>query len=213
MAAPKSTIWLWINPSRFTRWRIDLTVSGSWLSIRLLMSSSVSSQELLHSTARTLIQSIGSFSRYSPRAQRYSTWVLCQKGRRSLCEPPRYERNGGIIKVPVQLEHSGYPTTFLYVALDTGASRTVLDTRSLIAIGCDPTKSGRRIQCSTASGIEYLSLVVGERISALGQTRKNFEVLAHTLPPSTGVRGLLGMEFFDGRRLTLDDRNRILELE
>lgn len=44
------------------------------------------------------------------------------------------------------------------------------------------------------------------RIRALGQERVEFAVLGHTLPPSAGVDGLLGLDFFRGQSLTLDFR-------
>ena len=44
------------------------------------------------------------------------------------------------------------------------------------------------------------------KISALGQDRIDFPVLAHTLPPGAGVDGLLGLDFFRGQFLTLDFR-------
>jgi hypothetical protein len=35
----------------------------------------------------------------------------------------------------------------------------------------------------------------------------NFPVLGHTLPPSAGVDGLLGLDFLRGQSLTLDFRS------
>jgi hypothetical protein len=42
--------------------------------------------------------------------------------------------------------------------------------------------------------------------SPLGQIRILFPVVAHTLPPTTSVDGLLGLDFFRGLELTLDFR-------
>jgi len=41
---------------------------------------------------------------------------------------------------------------------------------------------------------------------ALGHERAGFPVLAHTLPPSAGVDGLLGLDFFHNLSLTIDFR-------
>ena len=38
----------------------------------------------------------------------------------------------------------------------------------------------------------------------LGQNRTGFPVIAHTLPDTTMVDGLLGLDFFQGHILTLD---------
>jgi len=43
-------------------------------------------------------------------------------------------------------------------------------------------------------------------IRALGQERVDFGVLGHTLPPSAGVDGLLGLDFLRGQNLTVDFR-------
>ena len=39
-----------------------------------------------------------------------------------------------------------------------------------------------------------------------GQERVDFAVLGHTLPPSAGVDGLLGLDFLRGQSLTVDFR-------
>jgi len=44
------------------------------------------------------------------------------------------------------------------------------------------------------------------KIVAVGHVRSGFPVLGHTLPPSTGVDGLLGLDFFRGQNLTIDFR-------
>jgi hypothetical protein len=43
-----------------------------------------------------------------------------------------------------------------------------------------------------------------QRLTALGRERLGFPVLGHTLPPSAGVDGLLGVDFFRGLVLTID---------
>jgi hypothetical protein len=42
------------------------------------------------------------------------------------------------------------------------------------------------------------------RIGALGKERTNFQVIAHTLPPSAGVDGLPGLDFLREGRLSVD---------
>jgi hypothetical protein len=51
-----------------------------------------------------------------------------------------------------------------------------------------------------------------QKLTTLGQERFNFPVLAHTLPPSTGVDGLLGLDFFRGLRLTIDFQSGQIQL-
>ncbi len=95
----------------------------------------------------------------------------------------------------------------LRLALDTGATGTLVNVAMLVAIGYGPGLESDRVQVTTGSGIEFVPRVVLDRVSALGQERRAFPVLAHTLPPSAGVDGLLGLDFFLGQSLTIDFRN------
>lgn len=92
----------------------------------------------------------------------------------------------------------------LRLAIDTGATGTVVSVGMLVAIGYDPALVPDRVQVTTGSGVEFAPRVVLDRIMALGQERMRFPVLGHTLPPSAGVDGLLGLDFFYGRCLTID---------
>lgn len=76
----------------------------------------------------------------------------------------------------------------------------------LAAIGYDPSLQSRRIQVTTGSGVEYAPRISVVRLRALGHERTNFPVLAHTLPPSTSIDGVLGLDYLRGLRLTLDFR-------
>ncbi len=57
---------------------------------------------------------------------------------------------------------------------------------------------------TTASGVEYVPRLALDRIDVLGQQRRAFPVVAHTLPPSATVDGLLGLDFFREIRVTID---------
>lgn len=94
----------------------------------------------------------------------------------------------------------------LRLALDTGATATVVNMAMLVAVGYDPALAPTRVQVTTGSGIEYVPRVTLSRVLALGQERLDFAVLGHTLPPSAGVDGLLGLDFLRGQNLTLDFR-------
>lgn len=74
----------------------------------------------------------------------------------------------------------------------------------LVAIGYNPALSGYRVQVTTGSGVEFAPQLELARLTVLGRERADFPVLAHTLPPSAGVDGLLGLDFFRGQLLTID---------
>jgi predicted aspartyl protease len=92
----------------------------------------------------------------------------------------------------------------LQFALDTGATASVVNVEMLLAIGYDPMVASDRVQVTTGSGVEFAPRVELQRLTALGHERLGFPVLGHTLPPSAGVDGLLGLDFFRGLVLTLD---------
>ena len=69
-----------------------------------------------------------------------------------------------------------------------------------------------RIQITTGSGTELVETVRITRVTVLSKTITNFPVLAHNLPPTAAVDGLLGLDFLRNRRLTLDFRRSTITL-
>lgn len=100
----------------------------------------------------------------------------------------------------------------LRLALDTGATGTVINVGLLVALGYDPALVPERIQVTTESGVGFAPRVPLQKILALGQERSNFPVLAHTLPPSAGIDGLLGLDFLRGQTVTVDFRTGTITL-
>jgi predicted aspartyl protease len=98
-------------------------------------------------------------------------------------------------------------SALLRLALDTGATGTVVNVAMLVAVGYDPALAPDRVQVTTGSGMEFAPRLTLDKLVALGQERIDFPVLCHTLPPSAGVDGLLGLDFLRGQRLTIDFRN------
>lgn len=80
-------------------------------------------------------------------------------------------------------------------------------------LGYDPAIVSERIQMITGSGVEFVPRVVVAQIEAFGQNRQDFPVLCHTLPPSATVDGVLGLDFFRGKRLVLDFRSGLVTAE
>lgn len=92
----------------------------------------------------------------------------------------------------------------LRLALDTGATGTMINVAPLTAIGYDPSAISERVQVTTGSGVEYAPRLVARKLQALGQERQDFPVLAHTLPPTSSVDGLLGLDFLRGWVVNID---------
>ena len=98
------------------------------------------------------------------------------------------------------------------LALDTGASWTVVNPTILMGVGYDPAISKKRVQVTTASGVEFAPLVSIEQLTALGVSRTDFSLLALTLPPTSSVDGLLGLDFLRRKVLTIDFNVGTIEL-
>lgn len=122
-----------------------------------------------------------------------------------------FDRHVGLIIVRSELfGPSG--SIVVRLALDTGATGTTVNAGLLNAIGYDPALVPDRIQLTTGSGVEYAPRLSVSRIEALGQERMNFPVVAHTLPPTASVDGLLGLDFFRDQELNLDFRSGVVVL-
>jgi len=118
----------------------------------------------------------------------------------------------GLIIVPVEI-HGRVSSGILRLALDTGATGTLINLAPLISLGYDPSLAPERVQVTTGSGVEFAPRLPVLKISALGCLHENFPILAHTLPPSASVDGLLGLDFFRGGRLEVDFRAGIVQFE
>lgn len=109
----------------------------------------------------------------------------------------------GIIVVQAELfGPSG--SAILSLALDTGATATMMNVALLATVGYDLSPSADFVQVTTGSSVEYVRRVRVDRIKALGHVRDGLPVLAHTLPSSATIDGLLGIDFMQGRKLTVD---------
>src|SRR4051812_8146288 len=115
----------------------------------------------------------------------------------------RFDPRQGLIVVRASLTG---PTSRMKVrlALDTGATTTLINTATLVALGLDFAADFKRIEVTTGSGLEYVPQIRVNVFAALGKRVRNFLVLAHTLPPSAGIDGLIGLDFVRGHFLTID---------
>lgn len=115
-----------------------------------------------------------------------------------------------VVKVEVAGVHGN---AVLRLALDTGATNTLINVALLVAIGYDPALAPDVVQVTTGSGVEFVPRIVVTKLSALGLDQAGFAVLCRTLPTSANVDGLLGLDFFRGRVLSLDFQKGIIELQ
>ena len=116
-----------------------------------------------------------------------------------------FDPRQGLIVVETRL-HGPAGERLVRLALDTGATTTAINQVALVVIGCDPEASKDRVEVTTGSSVVFVPRLAVPKIEALGQERAAFPVVAHTLPPSASVDGVLGLDFMRGQCLTVDFR-------
>ena len=94
----------------------------------------------------------------------------------------------------------------LRMALDTGSTSTLINAGPLVFLGYDPANSVDDARLATGSTVESVPCVTIDRIDDLEQSRRSLRVVCHTLPVSTRIDGLLGLDFLRGQMLVLDFR-------
>jgi hypothetical protein len=99
------------------------------------------------------------------------------------------------------------------LALDTGATRTLVNWDPMVFIGYDPAGVGPRIEVTTGSGVEFVPEVSVRKVQTLQREQHDFPILCHTLPPSATVDGVLGLDLMRGLRLIVDFRTAVVVLE
>ena len=98
------------------------------------------------------------------------------------------------------------------VALDTGATITIIPTEIAVALGYDPVNSKRQMELLTASGTASAKLITVRKLTAIGETIENIDVLCHNLPGNSGIKGLLGLNFLKHFDLNISFSRRTIEL-
>lgn len=123
----------------------------------------------------------------------------------------QFKPKQGLIVVNAEIEG---PTgkAILRLALDTGATSTVIHAGMLVALGYDPATTSERHQITTGSGIEFVPKISLTRIKCLGIEKKKFLVLSHTMPSSTSVDGVLGLDFLREKILIINFQEGIINL-
>jgi hypothetical protein len=126
--------------------------------------------------------------------------------------PASFDAQHGLIVIPTRLWGPNGDVV-VRLALDTGATRTLINWDPIVFIGYDPAGIGLRVEVTTGSGVEFVPEVCVHRLQALQQERLRFPVLCHTLPPSATVDGVLGLDFMRGYQLTVDFRAAVVRLD
>ena len=101
---------------------------------------------------------------------------------------------GPFVPIPVRLFGSGRYSSAL-LALDTGATQTLISREVVEALGYDVGTASRAVQLVTASGEETTPVINIDTFEALEQQRRDLPVICHNLPSGAPFDGLLGLDF------------------
>jgi hypothetical protein len=123
-----------------------------------------------------------------------------------------FDPSRGLIIVPTKLWGPAGDTV-VRLALDTGATGSLVSAEILTLLGYSPQEAAARVGVTTGSGVVRVPRVELVRVEALGEIRQSFPILAHTLPASATVDGVLGLDFVRGTRLVIDFRAGQVTLE
>ena len=125
--------------------------------------------------------------------------------------PLNIDRKANVIALRVLLKGKR-SAQIIKMVLDTGASLSTVRTETALALGCDPSKAAKRIEMITASGIEYVPVIVIPKIKFLGFEIRHVEAACLNLPSQSLVAGLLGLNVLRKFDLRLAFLKKILEL-
>jgi predicted aspartyl protease len=78
--------------------------------------------------------------------------------------------------------------------IDTGSNHTVVAAETLEAVGCSPAASRDHIRITTAAGVLIAPRVRTQALTVFQRQMAGAEVIAHDLPFSGPIDGLLGMD-------------------
>ena len=93
------------------------------------------------------------------------------------------------------------------LALDTGASNTVIDLAALIILGYELKDNIGTVELETAKGVLTAYVFVVREVTALGITRYNMPICSYDFFNNnifSDMHGVLGLDFFRDCKLCVD---------
>lgn len=103
----------------------------------------------------------------------------------------------------------------LTLALDTGASHTVLDLPTLIVAGMEPEAAKDTIELETGNGVVQGLLFEISNFHTLGISKEKMQICAYDFMANNvffNIHGVLGLDFFKGLDLLISFKRFHIEL-
>lgn len=123
----------------------------------------------------------------------------------------RFNPNSPVIVLEVTLE-SMVAKRRMKMAVDTGATYTMIPWEIAEALGYRPDISSQRITLVTASGVERVPLIKVDIIRILGKEIRDIEIVCHDLPARSYVDGLLELRSLRELKAKIDFDKGTLEI-
>jgi len=98
------------------------------------------------------------------------------------------------------------------LALDTGATTTMIPPHAALAIGVNPARALSFRETLTASGKELVPIVVIPQIRVFEQTFRRVTLACHELPSESPVDGLFGLDLLTRLKAMLDFRKSSIRI-
>jgi predicted aspartyl protease len=122
-----------------------------------------------------------------------------------------FSLDAGLILVPALIVGPKGDSA-LRMAIDTGATFSLVNKEILADLGFDPDECTDMYRVTTGNGTGEMLRIITQSVESVGIRRLRFPVLCHSLPPGTGIDGLLGIDFFEGTRLHIDFIDNIISV-
>ena len=123
-----------------------------------------------------------------------------------------FDRKAALIVIPVTIKVGAEIRKYDF-AVDTGATICLIDADVMTALGYKQQDSIRTTHTITASKTETVYEYELDNIMAIGLIRRNFKVISRELPMGLGIDGLLGLNFFKNKELTIDFKLSEIQLK
>jgi len=123
-----------------------------------------------------------------------------------------FDRKVALIVVPVTVKINEKIWKYKF-AVDTGATISLINSSVMTELGYTKADSIRTTHTLTASKTETVNEYSLDNIMAIGLLRRNFKVISRALPVGLGIDGLLGLNFFKDKELTIDFKQSEIQLK
>ena len=123
----------------------------------------------------------------------------------------QFDREAPVIIVRVLLVGSTGEAE-IEMALDTGATYTIVPWDIAEQLGYDPRAPGETVDLTTVSSMERAPVITLEAVEVLGVRAERVKTICHDLPSGARVAGLLGLSFLKETNLYVRFKEGLLEL-